>query len=102
MTCFRSNFKGENRNQLFVCKRSKATSNPCSASLSLVNGNFAKMNGKKISFLDKPLVNFHKHEDCQITSDQVESIKILNRMKERAKNQNMSVKLIYENETQFY
>ena len=52
-----------------------------------------------MSFLDKPLVNFHKHEDCQITSDQVESIKILDRMKERAKNESLSVNLIYENET---
>ena len=85
-------------NQMFVCKRSKAASDPCSASLSLTNGTIVKVNGKKVECIYEPLVTFHKHKSCAITDDELEALKSMERMKERAKTENLSIPLIHEEE----
>ena len=54
-----------------MCKRAKATSNPCSSSLSLTNGTIVKLNGKKVESIDEPLIKFHKHKVCEITEDEL-------------------------------
>ena len=83
---------------MFVCKRSKAASDPCSASLSLTNGTIVKVNGKKVECIYEPLVTFHKHKSCAITDDELEALKSMERMKERAKTENLSIPLIHEEE----
>ena len=57
------------------------------------------MNGKKAVSIDEPLIKFHRHKECEITDDELERIKSMERMKEIAKTQNISVPMIHEGET---
>lgn len=90
--------KGDSVSQLFVCKRSKANTTPCSSSLSLLNGEIIKINGKVVDTMKGPLLDYHKHSSCEISTTLVSKLKSIDRMKIRAKNENVSIALIHEQE----
>jgi hypothetical protein len=53
---------------------------------------------RKLKCIYEPLVTFHKHKSCAITDDQLEALKSMERMKETAKTENLSILLIHEEE----
>jgi hypothetical protein len=65
--------------------------------LSFVNENITKIAGKTFQKLEKPLIDYHK-SNCLIADDEIEAIQAMDRMKTRAKTENVAIPLIYEEE----
>ena len=83
--------KGEKKHQNYVWKNAKHQKFPCSSSISFIDGIAVKLNGKKVSKLEKPLSSYHKHSNCIHSDEDIQTILSVENMKARAKNENLSV-----------
>jgi hypothetical protein len=92
--------KGQEKHQRFICKNTSKKLK-CHSSLSLINGSIVKVDGKNIvdNTPERVLAYYHKTETCSHTEIQIEQIFSMNRMKERARTENVSAKKILEEET---